>query len=639
MQTVIENEPWLVDQKPLFVMKWELGLCHTKHESTRIPLWVKIYNISLEAWNVEGISSIASRLGTPIIMDRITTSMCEQAYGRASYARVLIEFDAAEGLVDSIDACYKSIVCKNRELTEEEIVKKAEDKRKNVERSGKEKGSDDGWKFMSYKKDRVMELVIRKKNESDGFMNVSKKGKVEVNVASHVKNDSQEGIHINNRFFTLDNKGDDADMNENQVACIDTDMEYETNTRSGKIKQQILRLENEIMERWKYISSTANIRANECVKEKMQETRLSKNLGMTGLYDEMYRQESNSIQTLNTKKQMLEVDMFMCLQIPLTDEIKDRWTDVMEEYFNNMIELRNSDIINRDFDDEDTNNMGDEVAKNTSAHATFTTQDNVSNVVDPVGNKEKNESDGFMNVSKKGKVEVNVASHVKNDSQEGIHINNRFFALDNKGDDADINENQVAGIDTDMEYETNTISGKIKQQILRLENEIMERWKYISSTANIRANERVKEKMQETRLSKNLGMPGLYDEMYRQESDSIQTLNTKKQMLEVDMFMCLQIPLTDEIKDRWTDVMEEYFNNMIELRNSDIINRDFNDEDTNNMGDEVAKNTSAHATFTTQDNVSNVVDPGIAQMQSGDASNPPFLNGGQNRFMKYQRYG
>ncbi|GJY64612.1 zinc knuckle CX2CX4HX4C containing protein [Tanacetum coccineum] len=75
MQFVLENGPWLVD----------------------------------EAWNVEGISRIASRIGNPIIMDRITTSMCEKAYGRASFAHVLVEVEAAKGLVDSVEVCYKAL--------------------------------------------------------------------------------------------------------------------------------------------------------------------------------------------------------------------------------------------------------------------------------------------------------------------------------------------------------------------------------------------------------------------------------------------------------------------------------------------------------------------------------------------------
>ncbi|PWA40894.1 zinc knuckle CX2CX4HX4C [Artemisia annua] len=47
--------------------------------------------------------------GNPIIMDIITTSMCEKAYGRASFARVLIEVDATNELVDHVEVCYEKL--------------------------------------------------------------------------------------------------------------------------------------------------------------------------------------------------------------------------------------------------------------------------------------------------------------------------------------------------------------------------------------------------------------------------------------------------------------------------------------------------------------------------------------------------
>ncbi|GJZ76219.1 zinc knuckle CX2CX4HX4C containing protein, partial [Tanacetum coccineum] len=67
-----------------------------------------IMNVPLEAWNTHGISRLASSLGNPIIMDRITASMCEKAYGRASFARVLVKVDATKELADSIEFCYSS---------------------------------------------------------------------------------------------------------------------------------------------------------------------------------------------------------------------------------------------------------------------------------------------------------------------------------------------------------------------------------------------------------------------------------------------------------------------------------------------------------------------------------------------------
>ncbi|GKA03825.1 putative RNA-directed DNA polymerase, partial [Tanacetum coccineum] len=109
MNFVLENGPWLVEGKSLFVQKWEAGLCMEKPEPTRVLIWVRIMNVPLEAWNSNGISRLASSIGNPIIMDRITASMCEKAYGRASFARVLIEVDATKELPDSIEICYSKL--------------------------------------------------------------------------------------------------------------------------------------------------------------------------------------------------------------------------------------------------------------------------------------------------------------------------------------------------------------------------------------------------------------------------------------------------------------------------------------------------------------------------------------------------
>nr|GEV14228.1 hypothetical protein [Tanacetum cinerariifolium] len=78
LQSVIENGPWLVDHKPLFVQRWVAGICLEKPEPARIPLWV-------------------------------TTSMCEKGFGRASFARVLIKVEASKGIVDSVEAWYRKL--------------------------------------------------------------------------------------------------------------------------------------------------------------------------------------------------------------------------------------------------------------------------------------------------------------------------------------------------------------------------------------------------------------------------------------------------------------------------------------------------------------------------------------------------
>ncbi|GJY68094.1 hypothetical protein Tco_0471076 [Tanacetum coccineum] len=70
---------------------------------------------------------IASRLGKPVIMDAMTTKMCNQGIGRFEYARVLIEVDAKKGLHESINIQY----CDK----EEKIIATKSNKSKTQERS------------------------------------------------------------------------------------------------------------------------------------------------------------------------------------------------------------------------------------------------------------------------------------------------------------------------------------------------------------------------------------------------------------------------------------------------------------------------------------------------------------------------
>ncbi|PWA61076.1 reverse transcriptase domain, Reverse transcriptase zinc-binding domain protein [Artemisia annua] len=111
--------------------------------------------------------------GTPIIMDKVTASMCEKAYGRASFARVLIEVDASKGIVDSVEVWYKQLGrsmalkveyawlppvcnhcgvfghsfkgCNNKVLTEEEKSERAGlNGQKNIKNDGDNRAND-GW--------------------------------------------------------------------------------------------------------------------------------------------------------------------------------------------------------------------------------------------------------------------------------------------------------------------------------------------------------------------------------------------------------------------------------------------------------------------------------------------------------------
>ncbi|GJR00937.1 RNA-directed DNA polymerase, eukaryota, reverse transcriptase zinc-binding domain protein [Tanacetum coccineum] len=60
----------------------------------------------MEAWTQKGISTIASSLGRPIIMDAMTTKMCHQGAEKYGFARVLVEVNDVQGCQDSIVLQY-----------------------------------------------------------------------------------------------------------------------------------------------------------------------------------------------------------------------------------------------------------------------------------------------------------------------------------------------------------------------------------------------------------------------------------------------------------------------------------------------------------------------------------------------------
>ncbi|GJX34585.1 RNA-directed DNA polymerase, eukaryota, reverse transcriptase zinc-binding domain protein [Tanacetum coccineum] len=107
MNKVLELGPWLVNNKPLFVQKWDPTLGLNKVEQTKVPLWVSMIDVPLEAWSTEGISALASSLGKPLIMDNMTAKRCQYGEGRLDFARVLVEFDVAKGCKDKIEIQYR----------------------------------------------------------------------------------------------------------------------------------------------------------------------------------------------------------------------------------------------------------------------------------------------------------------------------------------------------------------------------------------------------------------------------------------------------------------------------------------------------------------------------------------------------
>ncbi|GJS75441.1 hypothetical protein Tco_0725322 [Tanacetum coccineum] len=79
------------------------------------------------AFSEDGLSVIATKMGTPIMLDFYTSDMCMQSWGRSSYARVMVELKSDVELKDNIVVVYGHVhkeCTMNTVAGEKKIVKK-----------------------------------------------------------------------------------------------------------------------------------------------------------------------------------------------------------------------------------------------------------------------------------------------------------------------------------------------------------------------------------------------------------------------------------------------------------------------------------------------------------------------------------
>ncbi|GJT76812.1 retrotransposon protein, putative, ty1-copia subclass [Tanacetum coccineum] len=86
---------------------WDVNLL--KEDVGTVPVWVKLHGVPVTAFSEDGLSVIATKLGTPLMLDSYTSDMCMQSWGRSRYARAMIEVRADVELKDNIIAAMPKI--------------------------------------------------------------------------------------------------------------------------------------------------------------------------------------------------------------------------------------------------------------------------------------------------------------------------------------------------------------------------------------------------------------------------------------------------------------------------------------------------------------------------------------------------
>ncbi|GAV63044.1 DUF4283 domain-containing protein [Cephalotus follicularis] len=120
---------WILDNGPcdvwgihLALRLWEREMPLMQCSFTKVPVWVKLMNISMEYWTPEHLSRLASVFGNPLQMGAATESK-----QKINFARLCVEIPAASkspiiirskrnngNFLDvKVEYCWKPVVCEH----------------------------------------------------------------------------------------------------------------------------------------------------------------------------------------------------------------------------------------------------------------------------------------------------------------------------------------------------------------------------------------------------------------------------------------------------------------------------------------------------------------------------------------------
>ncbi|GJT48380.1 retrotransposon protein, putative, ty1-copia subclass [Tanacetum coccineum] len=110
LSAMLENDPWFIRNNPLILKKWHPDVNLLKEDVGIISVWVKLHGVPVMAFSEDGLSPIATKLGTPLMLDSYTADICMQSWGRLSYVRAMIELRADVELKDNIVVAMLKII-------------------------------------------------------------------------------------------------------------------------------------------------------------------------------------------------------------------------------------------------------------------------------------------------------------------------------------------------------------------------------------------------------------------------------------------------------------------------------------------------------------------------------------------------
>ncbi|GJX25548.1 retrotransposon protein, putative, unclassified [Tanacetum coccineum] len=75
LDAMFENGLWFIYNNPLILKKWNPDVNLLKEDVSNVPVWVKLHGVPVTAFSDDGLSAIATKLGTPLMLNSYTSDM------------------------------------------------------------------------------------------------------------------------------------------------------------------------------------------------------------------------------------------------------------------------------------------------------------------------------------------------------------------------------------------------------------------------------------------------------------------------------------------------------------------------------------------------------------------------------------
>ncbi|GLJ10495.1 hypothetical protein SUGI_0129380 [Cryptomeria japonica] len=86
---VLHGGVWMIEDCPLYIQPWSLNFNPFKCSPYDSPIWIRLYNLSIEYWNEECLDKIGRSFGTFMEVDEVISDGDQYVYARMKTAAVM----------------------------------------------------------------------------------------------------------------------------------------------------------------------------------------------------------------------------------------------------------------------------------------------------------------------------------------------------------------------------------------------------------------------------------------------------------------------------------------------------------------------------------------------------------------------